>query len=563
MGLERTMSDDKTISMRFARPSQRRHHRLTAPLWITADGATYKALDWSVEGLRFRPAEPAGFKCGDRIDLGLSIPFQGFNVALDVQARVVRTDSSAGDVALQLVDVAPRAKALLEYFSVNLMRGEMASIEGTIKCLDLPVTPPPPKAPAVFEPGPAQARRHVRSWLWGSSYILFGVALTIGLLYTLYVNVFFVPSEKALLYAPTADLIAPEDGTVSVIFVREGERVAEGDPLLQIKSPQFERLLSEARIKVREAEVAQERLSALIETEDTALETYRRIASDQVVGSQARLAAAQEELRLLEHQHERVLSLSNQKMVSTQDLERVQTDQHRARESVLEAQAELRIARAAQEAAQAGKYFTSNRLEGRLPELKTELVAAQAQIDLAKTRLTELERQADQLTLRAPGPGYVRRIPVAAGNAIAGGTLAISLLTDQAPQVYALLASDQLDQIALGAVAHVFVPALSREVEAKVVAVEPRLWALPDDLQRLFGEASDGGLAVLDISPGELETASLQPGLPVLVELRNEAARHSVQQVAGVLDLIAPDAAYGASADTPLYSRLPTDVDAP
>lgn len=557
-----TMSDDtKSNRVRFARASQRRHHRLITPLGISVNGVTYTALDWSMEGLRFRPAHPDQFNREDRIDLSLSIPFQGFNVTLDLKARVIRVDASTGDVALQLIELSSRAKELLHYFSDNLIRGEMASIEGTIKRLDLPVTPPPPKTPDSAAKEPAQTRR--RSWLVGSSYVFLGAFLAIALVYTFYVNLFFVPSEQALLYTPTVDLIAPEDGTVAAVYVSEGERIAEGDPLLQVKSPQLERLLSEARIQVREAEIAQQRLTDLIATESGAIDTYRLIASDQVAATSARLSAAQKQLSLLEHQHARVFQLFQQGMVSSQEMDRIEADQYRARQAVAEVQADLRIARAAREAAQTGKYYSSNRFEGRLPELKDELAAAKSQVELAKTRLMELERQSDQLTLRAPGSGHVRQIPVVAGNAIKGGMLAISLLTDQTPKVYARVPSDQLAQIALGDDARVFVPALSREFTARVVAVEPRLWSLPENLRRLLGEPGEGGLAVLALAPGELDTSSLQPGLPVSVELRNETGRQAMHQLASLLNLIEPNAAAEPlPASAARYSGVDTNVNA-
>jgi HlyD family secretion protein len=397
----------------------------------------------------------------------------------------------------------------------------------------------------------------------GSSYVFLGAFLAIALVYTFYVNLFFVPSEQALLYTPTVDLIAPEDGTVAAVYVSEGERIAEGDPLLQVKSPQLERLLSEARIQVREAEIAQQRLTDLIATESGAIDTYRLIASDQVVATSARLSAAQKQLSLLEHQHARVFQLFQQGMVSSQEMDRIEADQYRARQAVAEVQADLRIARAAREAAQTGKYYSSNRFEGRLPELKDELAAAKSQVELAKTRLMELERQSDQLTLRAPGSGHVRQIPVVAGNAIKGGMLAISLLTDQTPKVYARVPSDQLAQIALGDDARVFVPALSREFTARVVAVEPRLWSLPENLRRLLGEPGEGGLAVLALAPGELDTSSLQPGLPVSVELRNETGRQAMHQLASLLNLIEPNAAAEPlPASAARYSGVDTNVNA-
>ena len=534
------MSETEKVSVRFSRPSQRCHHRLTAPLDVIAQGVSCTAIDWSTAGLRFRPCQPAsdqpGFTVEDVIRVVLSVPFHEFNVSTEVQARVVRIDATQGDVALRFVDLPSRAKELLHYFSENLLRGEMAPFDGAIKRLDLPVTPPRPEAPKLPAHGQGKGR-DVRPWLVGSTYLSVGVVLAIALLYTLYRTIFLVPSEHAMLYTPMVDLIVPEDGTVSAVYVADGEQVAAGHRLLSITSPRLEQILSEARIREKEAEITQQRLAAMVETERRTLVPYRDIASDQMVAARARLLSAEKQAAMLERQHERFAPLLKEGYISAQQADQIETDLLRAREAVTEAQALLRIARAAQEAAQTGKYYTSNRLEGRLPELQAELVAAKAQVGLARTRVQELERQTEKLTLRAPVTGRVRQVSVVAGSAVTGGKPAVSLLTNKLPQVYAMVPADKLAKIAIGHRAKVFVPALAREVEAEVVSVEPRIWTLPENVRRMLGDPSGGGLVVLALAFKEQDNKALYPGLPVSVEMGNETAQHSLRWASDVFSV--------------------------
>lgn len=534
------MSETEKVSVRFSRASQRCHHRLTAPLDVIAQGATCTTLDWSTAGLRFRPSvqtsDQPGFNVGDVIRVVLSVPFQEFSVSTEVQARVIRIDPTQGDVALQFIDLPARAKELLHYFSENLLRGEMAPIDGAIKRLDLPVTPPRPEAPKL----PTQTKgkgRDVRPWLVGSTYLSLGALLAGALLYTLYRTIFLVPSEQAMLYTPMVDLIAPEDGTVSAVYVADGDQVTAGHRLLSITSPRLEQLLSEARIREQEATIAQRRLATLVETERRTLVPYRDIASDQMVAAQARLLSSEKQAAMLARQYERIAPLLKEGYVSVQQADQIETDLLRAREAVTEAQAQLRIARAAQEASQTGKYYTSNRLEGRLPELQAELVAVKAQALLAKSRVQELEQQAEKLTLRAPVNGRVRHVSVVTGSAIASGKPAVSLLTNKTPQVYALVPADKLAKIAIGHHAKVFVPALARQVEAQVVSVEPRIWTLPENVRRMLGDPSSGGLVVLALTFKGQDSKALYPGLPVSVEMGNETAQHSLRWASEVLSV--------------------------
>jgi multidrug efflux system membrane fusion protein len=548
------MSESGKVNVRFGRPCQRRQHRLTAPLDLMIRGQAGRTIDWSTEGLRFRAGEPGEFSVGEVVRLSLSVPFQEFSVSTEVEARIVRAEASSGDVALQFVDLPARARELLKYFSENLVRGEMAPIDGTIMRLDLPVTPPRPEAPKAPAPISGQAPRDTRPWLVGSTYLTTGVVLAGALLYTLYRTVFLVPAEQAMLYAPTADLIVPEDGTVSAVYVSEGDNVKLGERLMTIASPRLDQLLSEARIREREAVIAQRRAAAMAETERRTLIPYRDIASDQLAAAEARLSSAERQAAMLERRLERIAPLVAEGYVSAQEADQTETDLQRARASVIEAQAQLRIAGAAQQAAQSGKYFTSNRLEGRLPELQAELVAARAQVELAGTRLKELERQADRLTLRAPVAGRVRQVSVIAGSAVTGGRPAISLMSDEPPQVYAVVPADKLAKIAIGHRANVFVPALSRQVGAEVVSVEPRIWALPENVRRMLGDPSEGGLVVLALAFEEQETGTLYPGLPVSVEMGNEAAQHGVRWVSNAIGVTKSQAATTPPARTGAFA---------
>lgn len=522
------------VSVRFGRPSQRRHHRLTAPLDVAVHGHAEPCtvLDWSTAGLRFRSSQPEKFQVEDTIMLALSVPFHDFNVSFDIQGRIVRVDASNGDIALQFIDLPERAKELLHYFSDKLVRGEMMPVDGTLKRLDLPVTPPRPEVPKERGGGVNGGRRNVRPWVVGATYLSLGAVLSFGILNTLYRTIFLVSSEQAIIYAPIAELIVPEDGTVSAVYVAEGDRVAAGDRLMTIASPRLKQLQSEARIHVQEMQIAQQRLAGLVEAEQRTLISYGGISADQVITTEARLASAQNQAALLNRQHLRLKPLLQRGLVSVQQVDQLETDVQRAQAAVAEADAELRIARMAHDAVQTGKYYTANRLEGKLPELLAELSAVRGQVGLAQNQLQELERQAERLTLHAPIAGYVRQVSVITGSAVSSGRQAISLRPDNPPQVYAVVPFDKLSQIAIGSHAQVFIPALSRQISAEVTSIEPRIWSLPENVRRLLGtEPMDSGLVVLSLASEEQDTGALQPGLPVSVEMGNETAQQAIHMV--------------------------------
>ncbi|WP_455222927.1 HlyD family efflux transporter periplasmic adaptor subunit [Kaarinaea lacus] len=550
-------NSNNDVSIRFDRASQRRHHRLTVPLGVKIQNHTYIALDWSTAGLRLRPYALKGkLKVDDEITLALSVPFHDFNVSLKLDAKVVRIDEESSDVAFAFIDPPQRATELLRYFADQLIRGEMASIEGTIKRMDLPVTPPAPKPPPKTSNGNGKNTQAARSLFIGFGYLTVGFVVAISLYYTLYTNVFLVTSDQAFVYTPSVDVIVPEGGEVSAVYVREGDQVSEGEPLLKLNSQRLDHLLSEAQFEVRSALNERRRLEASIKSEQETLTTYRQIASDQVAAAEARLSSAKTQQSLLERQFDRVSTMSQQGkqgLVSTEELDRIQTDQLRASQAVSEAQAELRIARSAYAAAQKGAYYSSNRLESRLPTLQNDLASANDRIELAESRLHELQKQAIRLVIRAPVSGRIRQVTVPSGGTVMAGTQAVSLLTDQTLQVYTKIPSHELGRIAVGDSASVYVPVLSRNLDARVVAIEPRLWSLPNNVRRLLGEPSDGGLVVLNFDLlADTGMALLNPGLPVTVQLKNNSVRSVVRRVAKLFQFSDTN----ATAVVPVHERV-------
>lgn len=512
------MSESPKVTVRFGRSSQRRHHRLTAPLEVVLQGEPCTTTDWSAGGMRCRLAQTTQLKQGDDVPVTLCVPFQDFRVSVDARARVVRMADDSADVALQFIDLQPRARELLYYFSENLLRGEMAQIDGAIKRIDLPVTPPPPHPPQPPAGGEANKRGR-RAWLIGGSYAAVATVLTAWLGYALYKALFVISAEQAMVYAPTVDMIGPDDGVVDAVYVREGDQVAAGDSLVDLSSTRLAQQLTEARIQERQAKIDIEHIGELIAQEKKTLLPYGAMAVDQLNAANARLQSAQKYLDLTGRQHSRMIALLKEGYVSTQELDKVESNLAMAQGAVSVARSELQVARTAELAARTGRYYTSNRLEGRLPELESDLIAARQKEALASTRVQELEAQAGQLSLRAPVAGRVRQLPVVAGSVVNGGSLVISLQTDERPRVYAVVSSARLERVTIGRRASVYVPAIGRDLDAEVIAIEPRIWTLPENVRRLLGNPADAGLVVLNFEPEPAEGAAFNPGLPVLVEV--------------------------------------------
>ena len=76
---------------------QRLHHRIATPLNLYHDGRHYGAADWSLGGFRVGNWDrlDSSIEIGDQQPWKFELPFQGFMIAFDVVAEVVRIDGAS------------------------------------------------------------------------------------------------------------------------------------------------------------------------------------------------------------------------------------------------------------------------------------------------------------------------------------------------------------------------------------------------------------------------------------------------------------------------------------
>ena len=130
------------VKIKRERPDQRRHHRVTAPLFVRVDGHQLRASDWSLGGLRVDWLSGRHLPApASEMPFHLTLPFQGFDVSFDVKAEVVRTNPDRKMFAVRFTEIGERERELMQHFIEELVRGSMVDVEDTIQRIDVPVTP--------------------------------------------------------------------------------------------------------------------------------------------------------------------------------------------------------------------------------------------------------------------------------------------------------------------------------------------------------------------------------------------------------------------------------------
>ena len=129
------------VKVRRERPDQRRHHRLTAPLYVTIGPHTLRAADWSLGGLRLEGYPDRIPELGEAVEMNIALPYQSFAISFEARGEIVRRDPRTGMFALKFTELGERELRILEHFVEELVRGSMTDIEDTIQRIDVPVTP--------------------------------------------------------------------------------------------------------------------------------------------------------------------------------------------------------------------------------------------------------------------------------------------------------------------------------------------------------------------------------------------------------------------------------------
>ena len=133
-----------TVRVRRERPDQRRHHRVTAPLFLRVgdDGPTVRATDWSLGGLRVDnyPHRPAGNRQRDRYRDDAALPGLRHLVHRQGQASSASPRISSS-FAVEFTEIGERELELMHHFIEDLVRGAMSEVADSIQRIDVPITP--------------------------------------------------------------------------------------------------------------------------------------------------------------------------------------------------------------------------------------------------------------------------------------------------------------------------------------------------------------------------------------------------------------------------------------
>jgi len=258
-------------------------------------------------------------------------------------------------------------------------------------------------------------------------------------------------SEDAIIQANIVNIGALVPGRLETLAVSDGQRVRQGDLLMQVEPTTYELRVQQASAQLAMTQAAFNDRLRQIEAESA----NAKIADEQVKRAQVNLELAQTTLARLE-------SLAPKGYVTAQQVDTARTAYRDAQVSLQQANSQARAARA----------------------LIGQTEAARAAVEVAQATLAIAQKALADTVVRAPHDGLIVGLNVSQGELLAPEQALFTLINTEAWYATALFRETELPSIQIGDCATIYAMAAPRT--AMTGRVESLGWGVTsEDLLRL------------------------------------------------------------------------------
>ena len=238
--------------------------------------------------------------------------------------------------------------------------------------------------------------------------------------------------------APRAALSisAPTNGIVDVLFVRIGDRVEAGQPLLTFDDRQTASVASQLRVEIASARQHALELEAALKALDAAIaaagaQVPQRVEAETPPEAAAAVARAQSIYNEAVARERRAAALQAHGIAITQELEAAQLEVRNAAEALTlahrEADAKQALASAQLLDARSQAESAVAAQRGERAQMAADLEATRQKQREAESALAEAIADSAHLILRAPAPAIVTEMAVQPGDRAVNGTPLLKL----------------------------------------------------------------------------------------------------------------------------------------
>lgn len=472
-----------SVKIKRERPDQRRHHRVSAPLYVTCNGQRLRAADWSLGGLRLEGFPVAVPDVGTEVALRLTLPFQGFDVSFDIKAEVVRNAPATGMFAVRYTEIGERERELMQHFIEELVRGSMVDVEDTIQRIDVPVTPASLKPDANPMQQLPVRRWPVKAIVMTVIYSLVGMVVLGYSALLVYSNFFRLEVQTAVISAPVESVPAQAEGRVKWTDVKPGDDVKAGSVILKLTDNQLERDIELADIAIRERKAQLLFWKRRQADEIEKVQGYSNVEIRTVQQNRIEIEGLMAQVRAAENQHWRLKELHKKGFTTDTLLEGAEKQAIALRKQLEIKQVELDSRLELAKVNAGRRYFNGSNMVGEMEQIEAQVKLAQNELQLQEQRHDALLTYRDRLAVRAPFDGTLVELPHVDNGAIKRGDTVAVIEQRQQRMVTAFLNQDEVLRIGVGDEARVYCPALGETLKARVVKVDRTTGFVQEELR--------------------------------------------------------------------------------
>lgn len=292
-------------------------------------------------------------------------------------------------------------------------------------------------------------------------------------------------------------------GRVAEVFVRDGERVAEGQPLIRFHAYDLDARRAAAAAAVAQAESALQKLLNGSRPEEIAEARAQARAAEQhlararngprpqeVDAARAEVAAAAADHEFSRATLGRIDELSRDGVISRQERDNAQADYDRTGARLRSARQRLELLLAGsrrEEIAEAEQMFDEAVARWRMVERGAraeDVAAARAELERARATSELIEVQRTELVVKSPAPAVVEVLEVRPGDVIRAGAPVATLIEVDRLWVRAYAPGPELGHLHLGKAARVSVDTFSDvSFPARIAQIASRGSFTPRNIQ--------------------------------------------------------------------------------
>lgn len=499
--------------------SQRRFHRLNAPLYIKLDDQDpIKAADWSLGGLAIAGVQGKLPKIGETLSLGLSLPFQGYDISFDAEVEVVRHDVASSLIGCQFSNLSERSHDLLNYFTEDLIRGHMGSVEDSICRIDVPVTPISTKPTTNHISETPIHRVRLRTVIMSLFYVLFGLFVFTYLGILIYSNFMRLEVTSSVVSSQLQILKMPMDGEIRAINFKEGDQVAKGGTILAFGDRKLESQISAAKLKVSASKKSVWKLQQKYKIEKERLKLYQIVSQTDKNIARARLVSLRVALNAADENFLRMARLLKSGAISTSRYEQAKKNQAIAASKVQEAELLLEK-NSAMAATSNRRHFNHKEFVVDLDLLAVDIEMAYSALELEERKLQYLVNVSDKRVLRAPYDGKIVNLYHSASTNITRNEPLLLFERNDEPKIIAYLNQSEILEIGLHDEAKIFVPAINKYYSALVTKIDRHSSYINKNETEFTwrDEKARTAIVTLRLVIDRDEYSQIRTGLPVVV----------------------------------------------